>query len=327
MFKIINNPPFGKGIDLMILDITKSKEVLKKKTVVSMGIFDGVHRGHQVVINTACKFKDTGFDFVLFTFKTNTVTTKGKNGNIEMLLSDDLKKEHFDKMGVDYIYSPAFYEIKNMTAGQFVEQILHKKLNAEVVVCGEDFSFGRNAEGNAEKLKLLCSRFNIRTIIVEQAQFEGRKISSSDIRECIRKGEINRANQMLGYNYYYKLPVLHGNEIGRTLDFPTINQEISNGNILPRFGVYITRTMIGDKWRKSISNIGVKPTVEVRKMPLIETNILDFKCNIYGQVVKVELLEFLRSERKFESIDELKRQVKSDINKTKEYFKRMEDLK
>ena len=125
---------------------------------------------------------------------------------------------------------------------------------------------------------------------------------------------------MLGYNYYYKLPVLHGNEIGRMLDFPTINQEISKGNILPKFGVYITRTMTDNKWRNSVSNIGVKPTVEVRKLPLIETNILDFEGNIYGQVIKVELLDFLRPERKFESIDELKRQVKSDINKTKEFL-------
>ncbi len=303
----------------MILDITKSDVTFKNKTVVTMGIFDGVHRGHQAVINTACEFKKQKLDVVLFTFKTDTVTTKGR-GYIEMLLSDDLKREHFDRMGVDYIYSPAFDEMKNMTSAQFVEQVLYNKLNAEVVVCGEDFHFGRNAEGDAEKLKFLCGKFHIKTVIVKQAQYEGKKISSSEIRDCIRQGEVKRANEMLGYNYYYKLPVLHGNEIGRMLDFPTINQEISKGNILPKFGVYITRTMIDNKWRNSVSNIGVKPTVEVRKLPLIETNILDFEGNIYGQVIKVELLDFLRPERKFESIDELKRQVKSDINKTKEFL-------
>ncbi len=308
----------------MILDITKSKDAFKNKTVVTMGIFDGVHRGHQAVINTACEFKRQGLDVVLFTFKTDTVTTKGR-GFIEMLLSDDLKKERFDKLGVDYIYSPAFDEMKNMTSAQFVEQVLHKKLNAEVVVCGEDFRFGKGAKGDAEKLKLLCEKYHIKTVIVKQAKYEGRKISSSDIRDCIRHGEIKRANEMLGYNYYYKLPVLHGNKIGRTLDFPTINQEITKGYILPLFGVYITRTKIDGKWYNSISNIGVKPTVEERSAPLIETNILDFEGDIYGQVVEVELICFLRPERKFESVDELKRQVKSDINKTREFFEHWED--
>ena len=309
----------------MILDITKSKDAFKNKTAVTMGIFDGVHRGHQAVINTACEFKKQGLDVVLFTFKTDTVTTKGR-GFIEMLLSDDLKKERFDKLGVDYIYSPAFDEMKNMTSAQFVEQVLYKKLNAEVVVCGEDFRFGKGAKGDAEKLKLLCEKYHIKTVIVKQAKYEGRKISSSDIRDCIRCGEIKRANEMLGYNYYYKLPVLHGNKIGRTLDFPTINQEITNGYILPLFGVYITRTNIDGKWHNSISNIGVKPTFEERSAPLIETNILDFEGDIYGQVVEVELICFLRPERKFESVDELKRQVKSDINKTREFFEHWEDL-
>ena len=309
----------------MILDITKSRNAFKNKTAVTMGIFDGVHIGHQTVINTACEFKKQGLDVVLFTFKTDTVTTKGE-GFIEMLLSDDLKREHFERLGVDYIYSPAFDEMKNMTARQFVEQVLYKKLNAEVVVCGEDFRFGKGAKGDAEKLKLLCEKYHIKTVIVKQAQYEGRKISSSDIRDCIRRGDIKRANEMLGYNYYYKLSVLHGNEIGRTLDFPTINQEITKGYILPKFGVYITRTKIDGKWHNSISNIGVKPTVEVRAAPLIETNILDFEGDIYGQVAEVELICFLRPERKFESIDELKRQVKSDINKTREFFEHWEDL-
>ena len=313
-------------INIMILDITKSKGTFKNKTVVSMGIFDGVHIGHQAVINTACKFKEQGLDFVLFTFKTDTVTTKGKDGYIETLLSDDLKKEHFESLGVDFVYSPAFNEMKNMTAQQFVEQVLYKKLNAKVVVCGEDFRFGKDAKGDAEKLKLLCKKLDIKTIIVAQAQYDGRKISSSEIRNFIREGEIKRANEMLGYNYYYKLPVLHGNEIGRRLDFPTINQEISKRCVLPKFGVYITRTEIDGKWYQSVSNIGVKPTVEKRSVPLIETNIFDFEGDIYGSVVKVELLEFSRPEQVFESFDKLKKQVQSDINKTREFFK-TEELK
>lgn len=310
----------------MILDITRSGKVLTNKTVVSLGIFDGIHRGHQAVINTAGRFKTQGLDSVLFTFKTDTVTTKGKDGRIEMLLSDELKKEHFEKMGVDYIFSPRFYELKNMTAQDFVEKILYKRLNAAVVVCGEDFHFGKGALGNAEKLGILCDKYNIKTVIVKQAEYDGKKISSTEIRECIRQGKIKKANEMLGYNYYYKLPVLHGNEIGRTLDFPTINQEISKGHIMPRFGVYITRTKIDKKWRHSISNIGIKPTVEIKPVPLIETNIFDFKGDLYGKIIKVELLKFLRPERKFESLDELRHQVHSDINKTKEYFEAYPDM-
>ncbi len=304
----------------MISDITKSGKVFNNKTVVSLGIFDGIHRGHQAVIRAAAEMKRQGLEFVLFTFKTDTVTTKGKGGFVEALLSDEIKKEHFEKMGADYLFSPEFDEMKNLTPYQFVEQVLHKRLNAAAVVCGEDFRFGKEALGDIDKLKTLGYKFGIRTVIVSQEKLNGRKISSTEIRECIRNGEIKQANEMLGYNYYYKLPVLHGNELGRTLDFPTINQEISKGQVIPKFGVYVTRTLIDGKWKPSVSNIGIKPTVEVRSVPLIETNIIDFRGDMYGSTVKVELLDFLRPEKKFESFDILKKQVHQDIAKAKEYF-------
>lgn len=300
--------------------ITEEKCVYPYKTAVALGLFDGVHRGHQAVISQAVKRKSEDVRPAVFSFKTDTVTSKGHDGRIEMLLTDEAKHRHFEKLGVDYLYSPDFSCFKDMTDEEFVKCVLKDKLNACAAVCGEDFRFGKNAMGDAQRLSKLGEKYGIEVCVVNQLVMNGGAISSTEIRRLIRNGEVSKANEMLGYKYGYTLPVEHGYERGRTWNFPTINQKIPKGLVMPRFGVYCSAVHISGMVYKGVTNIGVKPTVKVDTAPLAETYIIDFEGNLYGKEVKIELFEFVRPEKTFPSFDELKAEIGRNIEFTKEYF-------
>lgn len=284
--------------------------------MVAVGLFDGVHRGHRAVIRYAVDIaqKAHGAEPAVFTFETDTVTSKGENG-VRYLISGDVKREIIEAMGVKYIYSPDFKDFRNMSAEDFVDTVLQKKLNAEYVVCGEDFRFGKGASGDAGLLEKLCSQRRIRVCTVPLVADEkmGKKISSTMIRELIEEGKIEEANELLGYNYCMKLPVAYGHQIGRTLDFPTINQYLDKNQVIPKFGVYASEAEYNGKKYKGVTNIGIKPTVANTDVPLAETYIIGFDGELYGETVKVSLMRFIRPERKFDGLDELKRQIASDV--------------
>lgn len=305
---------------VVIQNITFSNTSPTTKTAVALGVFDGIHKGHQDVINCAISYKDTGLSSAVFTFNTKTVTTKG-NGHIDMLLSDELKLEMLENMGVDYIFSPEFSVLKNLTAHEFVKEIIHKKLNASVAICGENFRFGKGAFSGSDELSSICRDLGIATIILPHTFSDGKAISSTDIRKHIINGEIALANKKLGYDFYFKLPVVHGNMIGRTLDFPTINQYFQAGQVIPRFGVYASVTEIEGKAYPSISNIGIKPTIGGESFPLAETFIINFKGDLYEKVIKVSLKQFIRPEQKFEDLNELKATIKNDLITAKQILK------
>lgn len=301
--------------------ITEDKCVCPHKTAVALGLFDGVHKGHQAVIKQAVNKKSDKTKSAVFSFKTDTITSKGHDGRLEMLLTDKVKQEQFENLGVDYLYSPDFSHFKDMTDEDFVKQVLMDKLNACAAVCGEDFRFGKNAMGNAKRLMQLGEKYGIEVLVVNQLVMNGGAISSTKIRQLIREGNISQANEMLGYNYGYTLPVEHGYERGRTWNFPTINQMIPEGLVLPKFGVYCSIVHIGDKRYKGVTNIGVKPTVKVNTAPLAETFIMDYDGDLYGKEVKIELCEFIRPEKEFDSFDSLKDEIGRNIEFTKQYFK------
>lgn len=301
--------------------ITEDKCVCPHKTAVALGLFDGVHKGHQAVIKQAVNKKSDKIKSAVFSFKTDTITSKGHDGRLEMLLTDKVKQQQFENLGVDYLYSPDFSHFKDMTDEEFVKQVLKDKLNACAAVCGEDFRFGKNAMGNDKRLMQLGEKYGIEVLVVNQLVMNGGAISSTKIRQLIREGNISQANEMLGYNYGYTLPVEHGYERGRTWNFPTINQMIPKGLVLPEFGVYCSIVHIGDKRYKGVTNIGVKPTVKVNTAPLAETFIMDYDGDLYGKEVKIELCEFIRPEKEFDSFDSLKDEIGRNIEFTKQYFK------
>ncbi len=285
-----------------------------------MGLFDGLHYGHRTVIKYAVDIahENNCIEPAVFTFETDTVTSKC-SGNLEYIMSRDLKREMLESLGVRYIYSPDFMNFKNLTAEEFVTLVLNDKLCAQYVICGEDFRFGHGASSGVDDLKKLCQKFGIEVIVIPPVKELGdRRISSTLIREYIRQGDVETANKLLGYPFQFRLPVTYGNQIGRTISFPTINQIMPKKQILPKFGVYASKVEFAGMRFLGVTNVGVKPTVGGQHSPLAETFIIDFNGDLYGESVKVMLTKFIRPEKKFSGIDELMMQIKSDVETVKQ---------
>jgi riboflavin kinase/FMN adenylyltransferase len=290
----------------------------KGLTAAALGIFDGVHLGHRRVIDLAVKkAEEIGAEPAVFTFNTGTVTSKGR---FEPLITDEDKAERLHAMGIKSIRSFDFGQLCGLTAERFVKEILSDTMNAACAVCGEDFRFGRNGAADAEDLKRICAECGIEVCTVGQLEIDGAAVSSTRIRELIKSGEIARANRLLGYRYGYTLTVEHGFERGRTWDFPTVNQAIPEGLVLPKFGVYCSKVLIDGVWYAGVTNIGVKPTVEKASPPLAETFIIGFSGDLYGKRLPLELYEFVRPEKIFPSFDELKAEIGRNTEFTKRYF-------
>ena len=281
-----------------------------EKTAVALGYFDGLHAGHVFVIGCALEQKLAP---AVFTF--NCDTTLPKFQSPEDIISFENKCEMLDKMGVKYLYAPDFAEVCGLSDEEFVSEILVKRLNAAFACCGRNFRFGKNACGTPERLAEIGAKYGIKVKIADDVCLDGRIISSTHIRELIRNGEIEAANRLLGYELTFSLPVVHGNELGRTISFPTINQFIPETNIIPRFGVYKSFVYIDGKNYRGITNIGVRPTVGDLKKAIMETHILGFDGDLYGRKIAVSLVKFLREERKFADLNELKKQISEDLKK------------
>lgn len=281
-----------------------------EKTAVALGYFDGLHSGHVFVISCALNER---FAPAVFTF--NCDTTLPKFQSPEDIISFENKCELLDKMGVKYLYAPDFAEVCGLSDEDFVKEVLVKRLNAAFACCGRNFRFGKNACGTPERLAEIGEKYGITVKIAEDVCLDGELISSTHIRELIRKGEIESANRLLGYELMFNLPVVHGNELGRTIDFPTINQVIPETNIIPRFGAYKSYVQVHGKNYRGITNIGVRPTVADNKKVVMETHIVGFSGNLYGEKIAVSLVKFLREERKFADLNELKKQLKEDLKK------------
>lgn len=283
-----------------------------KKRAVALGLFDGVHLGHRAVLNLALEQEKNGLQPAVFTFNPVAVLRKssGQDGYIYV---------HFDKyrmlenLGFSFnIYSENFDEICGLSGEEFAENILAKEMNAEIVCCGNDFRFGKNASCDVEDLRNFGKKYGFEVQTAPPVKINDIIVSSGEIRRCLVNGEIEKANVFLGEPYRIYQTVVHGNEIGRKINFPTINQNYSKGQLVLKYGVYFTTTYIDDIKYKSITNVGIKPTIG-KYTPLAETHILDFSGNLYNRNIKVEFHKFIRPEMKFSSVEELKRQISEDI--------------
>ncbi len=292
-------------------DIT-ANGAFSRKTAVALGFFDGLHLGHIEVIRQA--LMKTEYPSVVFTFNENTPLPKFKTE--EKIITHDMKLFLLDRAGVDHIYAPDFNDVKNMTAEQFVSEILVNKLNAGFVSCGYDFRFAKGGQADADALRRLCQPLGIEVCVVPAVRINGETVSSTLIRKLIKSGEIEKANELLGYELTYSLEVVHGKKNGRKMGFPTINQLIPDGMAVPKFGVYKSITSAEGKEYPSITNIGVRPTVTLEKgeirRPVMETHIIGFEGDLYGRTVLVSLCGYMREERKFSGFDELKKQLSED---------------
>lgn len=291
-----------------------------KKCAVALGLFDGVHLGHRAVLNLALEQKKNGLTPAVFTFSPSAVLrkTSGQDGYIYTHIH---KYSLLAEYGFsENIYSARFEEVCGLTGEEFAKNILENHFNAEIVCCGNDFRFGKNASCNVEDLRCFGEKYGFEVQTADDIKFDGIIVSSSEIRRLLLNGEIERANRLLGMPYRISGTVIHGNEIGRTINFPTLNQEYSDGQLVPKYGVYFTLTEIDGVRYPSVTNVGVKPTIEGQRSPLAETHVLDFSDNLYGRNVEVEFCKFIRSEMKFSSVDELKKQISKDISAVRSFM-------
>ncbi|MDR0822109.1 MAG: riboflavin biosynthesis protein RibF [Oscillospiraceae bacterium] len=277
------------------------------KIGVALGYFDGVHIGHKQVVAEAARGTDK---IAVFTF---TGLPPKMGGFAENITDEPHKEELLHSLGVSEILAPPFEDIRHLSPEEFVDNIIAERMNADVVTSGADFRFGERGAANADDLARLCGKRGIEARQVGTVLDEnGVAVSSSLIREKLKQGEIAYANKLLGYDISYTLEVLRGNMLGRTLNAPTINQKLTPGVLSPKRGVYAGYTRVNGITYPSVTNIGVKPTVGSFTEPLLETHIIGWDGDLYGQHITVSLLRFIREEQKFGSLEELKSQIESD---------------
>lgn len=292
---------------------------IEENTVLSLGKFDGIHRGHELLLEHLAAKKEEGLSSVIFTFdippRKNVQQVEAK-----VLTTNEEKMHIFKQQGIDYLVEcPFTKEIMCMEAEDFIEKIV-RQLHVKCVVVGEDFRFGHNRRGDYQMLQKYAEQYGYEVIVVEKMQEDDRDISSTFVREEIAKGNIKKANHLLGYRYFVTSVVEHGNQIGRTIGIPTMNQLPPEEKLLPPNGVYITEVYMEEQQYRGVTNVGCKPTIEGRNPIGVETHLLDFAGDIYDKVVTVEFIDRVREERKFASIDELKAQMQNDIAFARVYF-------
>lgn len=293
------------------------------ETVVSLGKFDGIHRGHGYLLEYLEEKKRTGLKTVIFTFDIPPKRQIGIGKEEKVLTTNEEKVRLFDQYGIDYLVEcPFTKELMHMEPEDFIEMIV-RRLNIKSLVVGKDFHFGKNRRGDHRMLERFADTYGYEVEVVDKIQEEGRDISSTFIREEISAGRVAHANELLGYRYFVQGIVVHGNEIGRTLNVPTANLIPEEDKLLPPFGVYVTKTTVFDKDGQvygGITNVGCKPTIEGVNPVGVETHLFGFDDQIYGARIKVEFLDMVRPEQKFHSLEELKEQMLKDIQYGKKYY-------
>lgn len=285
-----------------------------ENTVVTIGNFDGIHKGHIKLIKEAVKeAKTKNYKSVVFTFE-NHPMRYFRADSIKHIITNEEKVKIFKDLGVDIVFMIPFDEyMTKISATDFVKTILHEKLKCKMVIVGHDFTFARNKEGNASLLESLGKNYNMKVKVIEPIKIKGRRVSSSYIRNLINDGNVSEIKDFLGRNYFLEGEVIHARKIGRTIGFPTANLKAEDKLIIPKNGIYAVKVYIKNKVYYGATNIGYNPTVNGKALS-IETNIIDFDEEIYGEIIRVEFLDRIRDEKKFNSLDELKSQLRKDVN-------------
>jgi len=237
-----------------------------------------------------------------------------------LLQTLDQRLANFEVLGIEQAIVIAFdREFAAQPAETFLADIVHDRLQAREVYLGKGFAFGKGRSGNIDLLRKMSSELGFFADEVPEVQLRGQRISSSKIRQLLAEGRVNLVRRMLGRPYGVEGVIIRGNRRGHTIGFPTANLKPHN-RVIPKFGVYATATLVDGTWRRSITNIGVRPTFETEAEPSIETYIFDFDRDLYGDVLRVRFLYRIRDERKFSGIEELKAQIEKDTRRALNYF-------
>lgn len=308
--------------------ITGTREFqIDEPAVVTLGKFDGRHRGHQKLIQRMAEVKEEkGYKTAVFTFDMAPLALV--TGEPQKVITTNLeKKNNLEKIGIDYLVEyPFSKEIAHMEPEEFVKKVLVGQMNARTIVVGTDCSFGYRGAGNADHLFQWKDKYGYDLIVIPKEQDHHRDISSTYIREQLDEGNMEKANELLGEPYAIHGTVVHGNHIGgAVLGFPTANIIPPPEKHLPLFGVYVSKVYVDGTYYGGYTNIGKKPTVEGNSSVGVETFIHGINQDIYGKNIEVQLLHFIRPERKFEGLEQLKAQIEKDREYGLEYLKALSD--
>ena len=285
---------------------------IPEESAVTLGKFDGIHKGHQKLMKKILAKKEQGLKSVVFTFGQMPGTVFYGKGRT--ILTREERKQHLEAMGIDYMVECPFVpEIIQMEPEDFVKKILVEQLNVKYIAVGPDFRFGHNRRGGCSLLKEMAAQFGFEVEVVEKECLEDKVISSTYVRHMLETGEMEMVQKLLGYPYYVSGTVIRGHAIGRTIGIPTINLMPDDEKILPPNGVYLTKTIFGEEEHFGITNIGVKPTISGEEAKGIETHLFDFEGDLYDRELTIAFYAFERKERRFPSLEELKEQLKKDI--------------
>lgn len=291
----------------------------RKKSIVTIGTFDGVHVGHQEIIKKLsehCKKADK--ESVILTFFPHPRIVLQKASGIKLLNTIHEKIALLEKAGLDHlIIEPFTKEFSRLTALEFARDVLVKHMNTSTLIIGHDHRFGRNREGNFEQLREYGAIYNFEVEEIPAQDIKEITVSSTKIRNALGDGDIEKANTYLGYHYILTGKVVTGKALGRKYNYPTINIDVEETyKLIPKSGVYIVETHVEDEHFYGIMNIGKRPTLNGKKKT-IEVHLLDFDANLYGEKIQVGVLKRLRDERKFASVEHLFAQIKKDEAKAR----------
>lgn len=295
---------------------------LKSRSAVAIGKFDGIHKGHVELLSHILKQKEQGLKAVVFTFHPSAAAFFGQAPDAELTTRCE-KRKMFEEMGIDILIEfPLNKETAATPAQEFVKKILVSQMKTAYIAAGEDLSFGYKGLGNKELLCKLQEEEGYQVKIIDKVYYKNQEISSSLVREMVEKGDMLTVRELLGRPYSFEGEVEPGNRLGRRLGMPTVNLYPVKEKLLPPKGVYFSRVIYEGNSYHGITNIGQKPTVKENADISVETYLYGFQGDLYGKEIVTELLQFKRPERKFESVEALKRQMERDIQEGGEFFQK-----
>lgn len=296
------------------------ENILSSKTILALGFFDGVHLGHQKLIMRAKEIADQkNLPLVVMTFDRHPKEVYADKKNFKYLETLEEKADKMAELGVDYLaimpFTKKFSEVK---AQEFIDNVI-VKLNADTVIAGFDYTYGEKDIANMEHLPNFAKgRFNI--VVMPKQIFDGKKIGSTEIRQAIKEGNMELAYELMGHHYVMSGIIGHGKRNGHKLGFPTANLVWADHKVIPKIGVYATKTEIDGKWYESMTSVGYNVTIGQEKKIYIESNLFDFDEDVYGKPMKIKWYKYTRGEIKFASLDELRAQLEKDKKEIKAYF-------
>lgn len=293
-----------------------------KKTILTLGTFDGVHKGHQKILRKITQGTENGkYESLVLTFFPHPRMVLQENSDIKLLNTIEEKIYLLEAIGIENLVIHPFDEtFSQLTAEDFVRTVLVDQFNIHKIIIGHDHRFGKNRTANIDDLIGFGKKYGFEVEQISVQEINDISVSSTKVRKSLLEGDMALANKYLGYNYFLSGTVVKGKQLGRTIGFPTANLNIKEDyKLIPHNGVYVVKSVINEKTVFGMMNIGFNPTVSGEKLA-IEIHFLDFNTNLYDQKITVSILKYLRSEQKFDSVDLLTKQLEKDKNTALTYL-------